>query len=563
MNTRQLTASQPSGASAASFTPMRCGVLQRKCACGGSPGPAGDCSQCRKKRLQRQSARAGQLDSVPPIVHEVLGSPGRRLAAHWREWFGSRMGHDFSKVRIHADPKAADSARAVQATAYTVGQHVAFASGGYAPHTATGRQLLAHELVHTRQQGQVADWRRSPLEIGPPGDGYERQADHVAQQALTQPGEAKMGVGTAGPSLQRDCGSRAIGRPEGCNPFGGVSITDISSRLDERFLFVVDCDNFDAGQQANLEALAARVGPDDVIDIHGFASEEGDADYNEHLACARARKAESVLIAEGVPQTQIRALYKHGATPGPRPENRSVIIPLAEPPEIEILEAGFVGPPSESQRRAAVSCPIDCDGRNLGTMHAMALFYHASRTGIVPQADPTATGVGASLHFTATAVNIPSGDACHCDEYKIIQVVDRTHPPAGRANPGVDNAGRATPFYGDVFTDSTGTGIHEIPTAAIPDAGERIQSTRSLYDLPYLRSARWEAEACVACVKNGQPDRILGCATYGYTRALTPDPGDPEPIAAIGPGCGAAPSNVFMDGLRNDPTVSAYDFEGR
>ena len=65
----------------------------------------------------------------------------------------SRFGHDFARVRVHTDARAAESALAVSANAYTVGQHVAFAAGRYAPGTADGKRLLAHELAHVQQQG--------------------------------------------------------------------------------------------------------------------------------------------------------------------------------------------------------------------------------------------------------------------------------------------------------------------------------------------------------------------------------------------------------------------------
>ena len=55
------------------------GLLQRKCACGGSPGIDGECTACRKKRLHRQPASLTGPTSVPSIVHEVLRSPGQPL----------------------------------------------------------------------------------------------------------------------------------------------------------------------------------------------------------------------------------------------------------------------------------------------------------------------------------------------------------------------------------------------------------------------------------------------------------------------------------------------------
>ncbi len=90
---------------------------------------------------------------APPIVHDVLGSSGAPLDATMRAELEPRFGHDFSGVRVHTDGRAAASARAVQATAYTVGRDIVFDRGAYAPHSTTGRRLLAHELAHVVQQG--------------------------------------------------------------------------------------------------------------------------------------------------------------------------------------------------------------------------------------------------------------------------------------------------------------------------------------------------------------------------------------------------------------------------
>lgn len=65
----------------------------------------------------------------------------------------TRFGQDFSRVRVHADAKAGESSRAINALAYTVGRDVVFGEGQYAPQTTSGRQLLAHELAHVVQQG--------------------------------------------------------------------------------------------------------------------------------------------------------------------------------------------------------------------------------------------------------------------------------------------------------------------------------------------------------------------------------------------------------------------------
>ena len=89
---------------------------------------------------------------VPPIVHEVLNSPGQPLHPETRTFMESRFKHDFSQVRVHTDARAAESAQAVQAIAYTFGRSVVFGIGQYTPTTIAGRKLIAHELTHVLQQ---------------------------------------------------------------------------------------------------------------------------------------------------------------------------------------------------------------------------------------------------------------------------------------------------------------------------------------------------------------------------------------------------------------------------
>lgn len=94
-------------------------------------------------------------------------------------WFA----HDFSQVRIHNDTRAAQSAHAVNALAYTVGSDIVFGSNQYSPTTTAGRKLLAHELTHTIQQSQYAApgaMMPSSIHVNQEGDAYEREADRVS-----------------------------------------------------------------------------------------------------------------------------------------------------------------------------------------------------------------------------------------------------------------------------------------------------------------------------------------------------------------------------------------------
>jgi hypothetical protein len=114
------------------------------------------CAPCEAAEEELQKKEAGTSDATlgeaSASVDEVLRSSGQPLDAASRAFFEPRLGHDFSRVRIHADPTATLSARSLAAHAYTVGTHVVFGAGQYEPSTNSGRHLLAHELTHVVQQ---------------------------------------------------------------------------------------------------------------------------------------------------------------------------------------------------------------------------------------------------------------------------------------------------------------------------------------------------------------------------------------------------------------------------
>jgi hypothetical protein len=105
-----------------------------------------------KSVLHRAAMNNSPTHEVPPIVHGVLRSPGQPLDAATRAFMEPRFGHDFSNVRVHTDAKAVESARAVNALAYTVGDDVVLGVGQHTPWTNAGQQLMAHELTHVVQQ---------------------------------------------------------------------------------------------------------------------------------------------------------------------------------------------------------------------------------------------------------------------------------------------------------------------------------------------------------------------------------------------------------------------------
>jgi uncharacterized protein DUF4157 len=111
--------------------------------------------------------------TAPPIVNEVLGSTGRPLEPVVRGEMEARFGHDFSEVRVHSDPRAAESAHAVDARAYTVGSEIVLGTGG------RGRDTLVHELAHVVQQSG-AERVSGPIGLGDAGGRLEHEAEQAA-----------------------------------------------------------------------------------------------------------------------------------------------------------------------------------------------------------------------------------------------------------------------------------------------------------------------------------------------------------------------------------------------
>jgi hypothetical protein len=133
--------------------------------------------------LARKPPGASFACPAHSAVHQVVNSPGVPLSADARAFFEPRFGFDFSRVRVHADSSAAAAARAMDAAAYTVGQHIAFASGRYEMHSRRGRHLLAHELAHTVQQSGAT--HAGELQMGSPTDASEKEADRASSSILS------------------------------------------------------------------------------------------------------------------------------------------------------------------------------------------------------------------------------------------------------------------------------------------------------------------------------------------------------------------------------------------
>jgi len=166
-------------AAAASPTRTPAPLIQR-CACGAARKGHAECEECKAKRVQRLAAgTAGARGAaVPPIVNGVLRAPGHPLEPTTRAFFERRFDRDFSGVRIHTDDAAAQSARAVNALAYTSGDHIVFGAGQYGGGSQRRMRLLAHELTHVVQQKHMP-----PLGgVSDPGDAAEGEAERNADR---------------------------------------------------------------------------------------------------------------------------------------------------------------------------------------------------------------------------------------------------------------------------------------------------------------------------------------------------------------------------------------------
>jgi Domain of unknown function (DUF4157)/Toxin with a conserved tryptophan and TIP tripeptide motif len=113
----------------------------------------------------------------------VMRTTGDRLPTDVQTAAGRRFGHDFSGVRVHHDRAAASSARQLGASAYTIGNHVVFAAGAFAPGSSAGRRLLEHELVHVVQQRNAS---LTNLRVSDPSSSLEAEADRLSTQGPSE-----------------------------------------------------------------------------------------------------------------------------------------------------------------------------------------------------------------------------------------------------------------------------------------------------------------------------------------------------------------------------------------
>jgi pyrrolidone-carboxylate peptidase len=210
------------------------GILQRQCACGSPTIAGGECAGCGRKknglqrklsigasndaleqeadqianqvlaasspgvtgsappRIQRYSGQATEgTDTTPASVERVLSGSGRQLDPALRQDMEGRFGHDFSRVQVHTGSAAEQSAQDVKAQAYTVGNHIVFGGGRFAPEAQEGRRLLAHELTHVVQQSSHFSSQPSTIQRKANTSRAEKSSKELVNELKTEHGGAK------------------------------------------------------------------------------------------------------------------------------------------------------------------------------------------------------------------------------------------------------------------------------------------------------------------------------------------------------------------------------------
>jgi hypothetical protein len=144
-----------------------------------------DDQAAQKMPVQREAAdtTAAPLDVEQDVERQKHG--GRPLTGTERQYYEPVFGADFSRVRVHDDAEAARAADSLNAKAFTQGSHIFFGSGYHQPNDTPGRQLMAHELTHTLQQGgaQPAAPTRSAPGAHASAGPVQRQTDAPVENA--------------------------------------------------------------------------------------------------------------------------------------------------------------------------------------------------------------------------------------------------------------------------------------------------------------------------------------------------------------------------------------------
>lgn len=367
------------------------GVLQRQCSggCGSHTVAGGECHGCKKKKsdLQRElrvgevhdayeqeadriadrvltSPASGRVQNAPVRVQRFTGTPGNAavaappsvdrtlsasgvpLSTPLRHDMEHRFGHDFSRVRVHSDPSAAQSAAEINANAYTVGHNIVFGAGQFTPGTHEGRRLLAHELTHVIQQrggdnSGVLHKQGNVIQRDVDDEDIEIISGDVAPSTTTSTAPTEFGPTNTDPACPRVPTGLSDLRPAPPCPTGEEPVAGT------HFAFCTDSDVMREAVLGRLRSFARSQRADSIFKVHGYASTDGTTQGNLNLSCHRAKRASRELENAGVPSQQIRT-FAHGETAifGPNASDNQVAVIGAEAPEGQTTPAPSGAPTS-------------------------------------------------------------------------------------------------------------------------------------------------------------------------------------------------------------------------
>ena len=336
--------------------PMAGRILQRKCACGQHTSGGGKCAACSDKEklkqplqaklqigeandsyereadrvaeqvmrmptpgnsetndylqakplVQRRTANSQSAGTeVPSIVHEVLGSSGSPLDQTTRDYMEPRFGFDFSQVRVHNDAKAAQSAKVVNALAYTVGHNIVLGANLSAQENASQRRVLAHELTHVVQQ--TAEPVKPSAAISKPAKTA------VALQRIT-PRLQRLGANPGCTKGQADQIHQAI---FDAKDWVRKALTALAATpLAQRTLRALTHNFGASGTAANAAAIATTLGAgrNDMISIPFSCADATEAECAQgHCGFAPpAAGSHAVVICTNITLTRSKAIYRGG-----------------------------------------------------------------------------------------------------------------------------------------------------------------------------------------------------------------------------------------------------------
>jgi outer membrane protein OmpA-like peptidoglycan-associated protein len=254
----------------------------------------------------------GRVDPGADATAQAVPGGGRPLAPAERLPLEARFGRDFSRVRVHTDPQAAQE---LSARAYTVGEHIVLGGSQSEPATPEGQHLLAHELAHTVQQQ------------GTPG---------VVQRDDEPP------VGGIGASP----------------PTESFTVAEGTAEEDGQILFARDTADLPSTAGDRLAELAAGHTEPVTVEIHGYASLEGSVRYNLNLSAHRAAAVRRALLAL-LPEGSVVRLYAHGETAsfGERANNRRAGVRITAGVPADAAQEEQVPPPTFSLRMREPTLP--------------------------------------------------------------------------------------------------------------------------------------------------------------------------------------------------------------